>query len=501
MKTFKTPEAYRTVSKLIVMGLGLTLVCSYNACSPGGLSGTSDSAAQLGSSQSAGVAQVKMSMAVLDSANNVVYSDSDPTGTLTIKTGSNYTINLNPKSTPVAGTTVNLVIYPYVPTAGATATALMTIPLQFGANALPTTLPIGSYSLVLVETAPNMQTVTQPYTASVTCQNPTFSTAAGTTVTIGATSEQNVFNYTVNLGAVNGMAGYQCAIDPTGTTILDTAFQSCSSAFTNVYSNLVGSRKVNIAIKDACGIAVTTSAQVNLPYSEPTMGTGVNFIYGTTSNPGGEAANGFLTSAGLGPDPRDYPVTYLATNDVITTSSMTNTAVGQSSYVVQGNYDYNNQGAFSINSSMTYGMAASQSFGIGLQITGITGSVNWTTGASGLSAAAATITSVGYSTDAAGDAFANQSFIGTTCTLSQQGITAHLVTGTPCTDTNGDGLVHTNNQVTVEMWGHYVCTGLVTTDGSSSLNLSGDFDGLKTIQDSCIGGGGQGSGGVTTYTN
>jgi hypothetical protein len=63
-----------------------------------------------------------------------------------------------------------------------------------------------------------------------------------------------------------------------------------------------------------------------------------------------------------------------------------------------------------------------------------------------------------------------------------------FIAGQPC----AGGMSGDTNQATVEIWGHYSCTGMSST--GASVDIQGNFDGVKTLADSCSGGGGGGGG-------
>jgi len=449
------------------LGTGLALVVCYNACSNSGLG--VGSIQNLTGTQSVGQQQVKMSVSVKDSSGATIYTDANSSSTLKVTSGGVYSVVINAVGSAPPGASLTLTLQ-NIDILNAPVT---TLSVSYGSNQLPNLQP-GDYKMVISEAAPNMVTVAQSYTANVVCANPSFSKTTGTTISVTQGSGQNVYNFSVS-AAGDGQAPYLCALDPTGVGIIDTAFQPCGSAFNGIYNNYVAGRNVTVMIKDACNIAVPATVAINFPWAEPAMGGGINFIEGLT---GSSPANtsGVVTGPAVG-DLRDQNVQYLATNN-------------GGNNIVQTQYS---TGSFQITSDQNYGMNSSVPFGISISLTGITGNLGAPSGwpslpANTLGVAAAKISSFSYSTDQAGDAEPGQVFSGTNCTLSNQGIKIVPTSGTPCTSGTATG-----NSVTVEMWGHYVCKGLASV-GGATMDISGDFDGLNTLVDSCVGGQGQGGG-------
>lgn len=403
-------------------------------------------------------AQVKVNMKITDSSKNVIYNDAVGGSSLVLRSGQAYSLDLKP-SASVSGLTYNLAL-----TRTSTVNAVtQNIALKEGSNSfsVPTQ---GDYSMKLLVAAPKMMTLTKFYSASVTCANPTFTadTLNANAISMVANGGNNLFNVSANgiAGSANGQAPYTCAFDPTGSGIIDTAFVDCAAGVQRFYSNYLSSRKVSVVVKDACNIVQTATKTINLPYSVPALGSGVVFIHGIVSNAAGIAQN----------DKRVDGVHYLATNNGRT--------------IVLNNYQ---TGQFTIDAAMNYGMASSVKFGMNIQLQGIRGSIDVASSSGSLDVSAATIKSIKYSTDQAGDQQAALEFKGSSCVLSNQGVRVLFTSGTPCTSGSGTG-----RQATVEVWGQYTCTNLAAVNGS--ISISGSFDGLTTLVDSCSGGGGGGGG-------
>jgi hypothetical protein len=439
----------------LAIGLGLSLL-AYNNCS-GGFESAGGSSSGSASLQSTGVSQLQLNFQVKNSATQLVYDDSVPNSSLTLSAGQSYSFIINTPTQPPAGATLQLTLTE-ISVIGAQPQVLT---LNYGSNAIPSNLlNQGNYSFEFSAAAPGMATVTKSYTAAVSCPNPTFTKASlnPSAIQVSLASANNIFNYSVAgvIANANGSGNYECALDPSGTSILDTGFQSCSAPFT-AYSSAVSTRNVNVVVLDkTCNISYSVSSAVNLPYTEPTLGQGHQFIFGQTSNATGSAVG----------DSRVANLTYLATNEP-------NNTIVQSSL---------NGSSFTIQSSQNYQQASSVNYGITISLSGITGSVSTSTGVNNLSVANASIQGISYSTDEAGDSQVALSFSGTNCALSQQHVAVSFLPGSPC----GSGTSGDQNSVSVEIWGHYVCTGV--SDSTGSFSIEGDFDGASSSSDNCQGG-------------
>lgn len=446
----------------IKISMGVCSALLIAACGPTHFDASSSSdKASLGSTAAP---VVKSSIAIYDSNNSMVYSDSVSGSSLVLKENQNYNLVLKPTA-EISGTSYNLVL---------SSTSLVTqvtqkISLKSGSNSF--SVPVrGDYSLKLDTTAPDALATTKYYTAQVTCANPTFtaSSLSPSAISVSASSkaENNLFNLSaagITSGA-NGMAPYTCAWDGTGVGIIDTAFGSCDSVVSGFYNNLVGARKVAIVVKDDCNTVVTVSKDVNYPSKAIPLGAGNTFIQGQVS------------SNGTGDDAQDVRVkgvSYLATNS-------------DGHLIVQPVYSGS---TFTISAAQNYGMASSVTYGMTIQLSGLTGSVDYANLSSTLSAASAKIKAIAYTTDQSGDSKGAISFTGSSCTLTNQNVKVQFVAGTPCTTGTASG-----NQATVEVWGQYSCS--LNSASGSSIAITGSFDGMQTIKDSCNGGGG-GGGGVT----
>jgi len=443
------------IGAFLVVGVGTAVGCSKGGYDTSG-STSSGSLATTNVSQ----AQVKVAVQVLDSANNPIYTDSNSASSLVLKAGQTYQLVLSPSYNP-NGASYSLQLTQI----DAVNTTPQSITVQPGANSF--SVPVqGDYSLKLIATAPSMLQMTKYYNANVTCANPTFTAASldASKISASAGSGSNLYNFSAAGIAANsnGQAPYTCAFDQTGSGIIDSAFQDCNTALSNSYVNYVSNRNVSVIVKDACNSTFTVTKTLNLPYSVPAIGNGNVFIYGAVSG-----ASGLATG-----DKRVDEVTYLATN-----------SGGHN--IVQPNYS---SGNFNIEASMNYNMASSVGFGMSIAVQGITGTLDIKNGTGSLNASAATIKSVTYSTDQAGDTAGAMAFSGSNCTLTNQNVKVVFTAGTPCAS-NQTG---TGKQATVEVYGDYSCTGLSTS--GAAMNVSGSFDGLTTIVDSCSGGGGGGGG-------
>jgi hypothetical protein len=448
-------EGIMKTSTLIKIGGAIISFAILSGCTLGGSSNNDTSQGSLGASQ---IMQAKIAVTISQNGSTV-YSDSVPNSSLNLTAGQTYDLNLNVTGAPV-GTTYSLKITQTDVVNGPTTT----VALVNGSNVF--TVPSqGDFSWTVVATAAAYAPLSKIYQAVVQCSQPTFTasslTASAITVTSG--SGQNLYNYSAAgvIAGANGLPPYQCAWDPTGTGIVDTGFGDCATTLQNVYVNYVGMREVGVIVKDSCNSTYAVNNLVNLSYTEPTMPGNV-FIFGQVSGATGAAST----------DARVNNVTYLATN-----------AVGND--IVQPLYG---SGNFDIHAYQNYGEPSSVKFGMDIKVTGIVDSINVSAGTGTISATAATISQVLYSTDESGDEDPATSFAGSSCVLSNQGATVKFVAGQPCSA----GQTGDNNMATVEVWGHYVCTGLSNSNGS--INITGDFDGFYDLVDNCSGGGGGGGG-------
>ena len=406
------------------------------------------------------VAQMKVGVRVYDSANKLIYDDSDPSSSLVLKSGQSYNLVVTPSSS-VSGASYSLLMSQTDVVNGSS----QILGLHEGPNSLSINNQ-GDYSIKVQVSAPAMMPLTKFYNASVTCQNPSFTAASlnpnGISVTSGSGS--NLYNLSASaaIAGANGQAPYKCAWDPTGSGILDTPFSDCSS-IPDFYINYVANRKVAVVVKDACNISHTVTKTLNLAYTVPAKPDSV-FIFGRTSSATGSIAT----------DARVNNVDYLATNS-------------GGVRIVQPSYDPG-AGKFTISAGMYYGMSSSLKFGMDVSVEGITGTFDIVNGTSTLDATNARIKSVTYSTDQSGDAVRAVSFSGATCTLTNPQVKVRFLAGSPC-DPKQTG---TGKKASVEVWGDYSCTGLSSSAGT--VNITGSFDGVDTSFVDCSGGGGGGGG-------
>lgn len=396
----------------------------------------------------------RVSVIVKDSSGNVVYTDANPNSSLNLVAGLNYQLILDTSGAP-AGSVYSLE-YTNI---GVVASPKVVKALAAGSNAI--SLPAaGDYSLKVIISSQGSPDVSQSYQAAVACANPSFNADSLDASKISVTGNTNVYSYSAAgvTANANGMAPYKCAWDPTGVGIIDSDFISCDQAF-SAYVNYVGVRKVGLIVKDSCNIPVTISKSLNLLYTEPSMPGNV-FIYGVLS---GLAAT---------PDPRIDSVEYLATN-----------VAGNN--IVQPSYG---GGTFTISAFKSYGMPSSVKFGMQIKVKGIVDNLNPVDGSGTIDASNAFISQISYVTDQAGDQAPTVTLTGSSCVLSNQGAKAMPTAGTPCSA----GQSGTNNMISVEVWGHYVCTNVKNAD--RSVTITGDFDGTYNLVDACVGGGGGGGG-------
>jgi hypothetical protein len=461
MKTF--------ASSTRIVGVGLTAVALTVVMV--GCGGMNSSSTASNANSLAG----KLSMSVYD-GGSIVYTDSTASSqgnSLSLVAGKTYSIRLS-QANLVLGTTFELQAKQTNIPNGAS----FTLPLQIGTTTF-TPSGTGDYSYKVVATLPSGAIASASYIAAVSCSTTPLSLSSlnANAISVSPGSATNLFNLSASglTAGANGSGPYLCAWDPTGTGIIDTTFKSCDTALSNFYSNFVGSRKVSIIVKDSCGTTTTVSKVLNFAATVPPMPGNV-FISGAVTNAGASSSS----SGTVAGDLRVDGVNYLATN-----------AGGYN--IVQPSY---NSGKFQIYAALNYGMASSVQFGIQIKIKGITDNLNPAAQTGSVDVSNAVIESVTYTTDQAGDSSATISLTGNQaiCVLSNQGSQVHSVSGAPCTS----GQSGTNKGVTVEVYGHYKCTGMTSASGAK-MTLEGNFDGYTNLVDNCNGGGG-GGGGIVPVT-
>ncbi|MDR3607074.1 MAG: hypothetical protein P4M08_06815 [Oligoflexia bacterium] len=431
-------------------------------------SGTISSSAALANNKALASA---ISMSVYNSGGGAaIYSDSQGAGqTLQMTVGQNYVYEVD--ATNLAAGATATISFLDTDVIGATATSYSITPGVQKAIAAPS--PGGDYLLTLqVNSGGNV--AQKSYQAAIGCVNPNFTQASliPTGISVTAGSATNLYNYSA-AGVISNPANYLCGFDLAGTGILSTKYVTCDTPLTNVYVSDVGYRKVAVMVKDQCNNSLSVTAPgsgIDLAYNVPAMGTEVPYIYGVVST----------TNIN---DPRVNGVTYLSTNNNVASP-------------VQSNYG---GGAFSITSEYSYstmknGQPSSVPFGMTLTLRGITGSVNLAAKSNNVSFTGMYLDAATFSTDQSADVSGQitlQSASGTNnCTATHLGGKVLNSPGTPCyPGTTGD-----NNAATVEVWGDYTCK---MSGSYGTATVTGSFDGIYHMADSCIGGGGGGGGGVT----
>ena len=309
--------------------------------------------------------------------------------------------------------------------------------------------------------------------------------AAGGTVTVTSGSGYNLYNYSVTLPASLSTAAYgtlTCALDPTGTGVIDLLPVPCSGGTTtqlvdqsgnkDIYSNYVGSRPVMVNIhQDLCNGTDSITSTNGLKYPEvlSSSGSPVALISNSGLNSGSLKLSGqyeFLSaevSNSSSADPRLAGASFLATN------------YGGAQVQADGS---NAAGPFSISSMTNYAQlyaltSSHQSFGVNIK--------NFTPNNSGGGTG-----SVTFSTDELGGQSSGFSLTKNDCTFANVGSTLLNIKSGTCQDGTAW------QSYTVDFWGTYSCKGM--SDGTNTLDLSGAFEGLHDVPASCPSGGG-GSGG------
>lgn len=406
-----------------------------------------------------------VSFQVVNGSGAVVYSSSSGTQAANLLAGQAVELQVNSSNLP-SGATVSI----SVTNDSVVGSSPQVIPVTSASVSYTPTVQ-GDYSFTLtVANSSGSTVVTKYFALNVQCASPTFTASslngAGLAVTAG--SAENLFNFSAAnvVTSADGQAPYQCAFDLTGVGIVDTPFAPCSQAVTNQYVPYINTRNIGVVVKDACNTSQTITNAQNLVAATPAMGVGNVFIEGVVSNETGTVAT----------DPRINNVNYLWTN--------TNGNVP-----VLPQFDGN---TFTIQASTQYSGASSVPFGVQIVVAGIGGTFNLDTNPTGtVDMASAYVQSISYATDEAGDQNPSVTLSSSTCTTTGLFSKVVPVVGAPCANNTETG---SNNSATVEIWGTYTCTKV--SDAGGAATMSGEFDGLTQMSDSCVGGGGQGGGGI-----
>jgi hypothetical protein len=392
------------------------------------------------------------------SGSTLLFDDRNPTTVFTLVAGQTYTLRIDSSEAAGAGLSLELTNISEV------MASPVTIPIVSGDNSFSVSSQ-GTYAARITVTAAGMSPRVQQYQLEASCASPTFTQASLDGNAISVSGSQNLYSYNAAgvIASADGQAPYQYAWDPTGVQIRHTPF-SAQTTLTNFYSDLVGLRNVGLIVKDACNTAHVVSAFRTLAWSPPAF-PGNNFIEGHTAS-GSES-----------PDDRYENVDYLATNP--------------GPAPVDAMYG---GGTFVVESELQYDMPGSVAHGVKIEIRGLVESVpiDPATMTGQITIPPGTpIYKLTYTTDKDGDARPPVSLTGMNCTWGPTAQCQVLQTaGVPCADNSG-----TNNETTVECWGDYTCNGM--TGGADGLvDIVGRFDGSWTIADGCVGGQGQGQGGI-----
>ena len=366
---------YSVVGLGSFLGVGLLLGCNStpNGVAPGGPS------AKL---PTAGTAP-QLVLTVSNSAGTVYSTKVNATGTdagTVASAGLNFFLALNtPYKFTLSGAAP----------AGAmtmTITNLVTkavLPAQnfvMGANSI-TPVASGVYSFVL--TAGPTHTNIMSLTGTVACNNPSFTKASLSSVSIsvvpsslqqGNAINENLFDLSImGTNTLDGVAPYYCSFDQNGVSINETSWAPCANPVIGAYITHFPAntaRKINASIVDSCGTAYTvstTTTSANVYYAAMILGSGNNFIDGTLQATAGPAIN----------DPRADQVTFMATQP----SGITNPSLVAANFAIPSN-------TFSIKSTITYsannGPPGALPYGLSLSLAGFSNNLGFYTVANNL---------------------------------------------------------------------------------------------------------------------
>lgn len=432
----------------------LTLVVLSSSCSKKGLEDDTTNAST-GTKNDQTVSKVSLSL-VDPESGSTIYSDSQQGSSLRFKEDTTYSLILSVTGAP-SGTQFQLEIVPISVIGGAT----VFMDVAAGSNSLQID-KMGDYNLILHIKEPNAAS-SASYQAQVSCSKPTFTSASKNLIKVTAGSATNLFKLSSKgiSNSANGLPPYKCAWDPTGTGIVHTGFADCETDISDFYSNYVGERNVGLVMKDSCNTVINLSNSNNLAYSANYSSSspvyqGEIFIFGESSNASGNADG----------DSRADDIEYLATNKL---SKQTVTA------------NYSNK-SFKISAFYKHDSISSKNFGMEIKVVGLTESsdYNINAGTGTINAASASLSGVLFQTDQAGDSKPQKTFSGSNCVLSNQGASVVFSPEMSCQQTGK------NRKATVQVWGHYKCTGLSSSGGA--IDMEGNFNGYYGSFGACIGG-------------
>lgn len=462
------------------------LPLGFTACS-----GSSNNATPQAGLGGAGSAAPQYNFVVKDQAGNMLYTSAGASASLSAVAGQQVILDAVPADGQSGYTLSGQISRSdlVVPPAPITISLVPGQPFDF-------TFPAaGDYVIKLTATMGSTSYPARFFQGSVSCNNPTPFTAAtmnAAAISVAAGSADNLYTYDAS-GVVGsgGQAPYFYAWDFTGDGSQDSLFSTSPTA-TDVYESFVGERThIALLVKDSCNTLVTLSVDRTVPVAglaSLTPGGLYPFIHGVVNSASGSAA-GYRDIL----DPTPTGINYYATN--------VNLANAPASYKpVQTNFSFTGDGlatsSFTVGSNMfTYGLPSSVQFGEQLSVGGIKVTEDMTSPT--IDVSGAKMSAISFSTEQVGDGLPQiivTDSTGASCTLTNPGATIVPHQGTPCTGGTANKWGY-NMTWTVHVWGTYSCTNL-TGPGSSVVSMHGEFDATPAIVDACIGGGGQGGGGI-----
>lgn len=326
----------------------------------------------------------------------------------------------------------------------------------------------GDY-LMRAQVLQNNQVISnETFVASVECANPTFAASSldGTAISVSGNNGVSTYSASGVVSRANGQAPYRCAFDFNGDGVVDSQLQNCANSQTDILSTYVINRKISVVVADACNTSHTVSKSVVLPAATPAMPGNV-FIAAQNS-----------AMSGCANDIRAADVTYRAQNGISSKTPAPCKPI------------YNN-GSFTLECLQNFGMPHSKSFGMKIDVSGL-GVYNLALNPGTIDASNAKVSGIRYTTDELSDAAPALQFASSNCTSTVQARVLNAQ-GIPC----AAGESTTAQEATIEVWGSFTCTNVANACGS--MTVTGKFDGLYRMADSCIGGG-EGGGGIVPIT-
>jgi len=348
-------------------------------------------------------------------------------------------------------------------------------------------LAAGTYSVkIQARDQNNTLYAARVYQASVNCISSTsledLVNAASSQITVAG--GDNVYAFTSpTINDPNGQV--YCAWDFNGDLRRDSAFGPCGATISNVYVSYIKTRGVGLIVKNSCNETYIARVDRDINFDQTAYTPGDGKVWIETLITGGTGLA--LT------DPALFKNSCVDPNDAGCadgTKTFWTNKLGQQMV----HPTFNGQ-TFTESAVYAYGGPSSKQIGTGFSMSGIVTAFGDDAASTSINLNNAFISRQTFTTDEGGDTLVSTTHEGSNCTLIEKGGEVVSVVGTPCTSgsTNPD---RDNKEFKYKFhfWGKFSCTDL-STQGSTISTLN-RFDGLADVVDGCVGGGGQGQGGI-----